>query len=154
MGVEIERKFLVTKEDWRPLGEPVHYLQGYLVADGKRTVRIRIAGKEGFLTIKGESSGMSRQEFEYRVPVGEALEMIRLCSTPVVEKYRTKVLYRGKIWEVDEFEGENKGLILAEIELTAEDESFAVPPWIGEEVTSELKYYNSRLALHPFRNWI
>lgn len=153
MGIEIERKFLVRNDDWRSLGVPIHYAQGYLVADEVRTVRIRIAGANGFLTIKGQSQGISRNEFEYQIPITEALEMLKLCTIPVIEKFRTKVLYEGKIWEVDEFEGKNKGLILAEIELKSEDEAFSIPPWIGTEVTGDLRYYNSRLARYPFSNW-
>jgi len=153
MGVEIERKFLVRNDHWRALGTPVHYAQGYLVADGIRTVRVRIAGEEGYLTIKGESTGISRLEFEYPIPVHEAFDLLQLCATPVIEKYRTKVLYEHKIWEVDEFEGKNIGLVIAEIELKSEDEPFDIPSWIGEEVTGDLKYYNSRLAIHPFQTW-
>lgn len=153
MGVEIERKFLVCNEDWRSLGIPVQYAQGYLAADGVRTVRIRIAGNDGFLTIKGASAGISRLEYEYAIPASDALEMLRLCTIPVITKYRTKIPYKGKIWEVDEFEGENEGLIMAEIELASEDESFDIPPWIGLEVTGDLRYFNSQLSVNPFRNW-
>jgi len=153
MGVEIERKYLVRDDHWRGLGTPVHYAQGYLVADGIRSVRIRIAGEEGFLTIKGETKGFSRLEFEYPIPVLEAFELLKLCATPVVEKFRTKVLHADKIWEVDEFEGQNTGLVVAEIELKSEDESFEMPSWIGEEVTGDLRYYNSRLAIHPYQDW-
>jgi CYTH domain-containing protein len=135
------------------MGTPVHYAQGYLVADNARTVRLRIAGSNGFLTIKGSSRGMSRLEFEYPIPVGDAMEMLKLCPLPVIEKFRSRILFEGKIWEVDEFEGENKGLILAEIELTSEEETFAVPDWIGEEVTGDVRYFNSRLAIHPFSKW-
>lgn len=153
MGMEIERKFLLSNDDWRPLGIPVHYAQGYLVADGERTVRVRVAGTSAFLTIKGKSQGFSRSEFEYEIPVDEALEMLQLCAIPVIEKYRTKILFEGKIWEIDEFEGENKGLIMAEIELKSEDETFVVPPWIGQEVTGDIRYFNSNLAKNPFKNW-
>ena len=153
MGVEIERKFLVLNNDWRTLGTPVNYAQGYLTADGIRTVRIRIAGEEGFITIKGGSNGISRLEFEYPIPVLDALEMLRLCAIPVIQKFRTKIDYKGKIWEIDEFEGDNKGLILAEIELTSEDESFDIPTWIGQEVTGALRYFNSQLSVRPFRSW-
>ena len=153
MGVEIERKFLVLNNDWRTLGTPVNYAQGYLTANGIRTVRIRIAGEEGFITIKGGSNGISRLEFEYPIPVLDALEMLRLCAIPVIQKFRTKIDYKGKIWEIDEFEGDNKGLILAEIELTSEDESFDIPPWIGQEVTGDLRYFNSQLSVRPFRSW-
>ena len=153
MGMEIERKFIVSNDDWRRLGSPVHYAQGYLVADGERTVRVRVAGAKGFLTIKGQTQGFSRKEFEYEVPVDEAREMLKLCSIPMVEKYRTRILYDDKIWEVDEFEGDNKGLIMAEIELKSEDETFAIPPWIGPEVTGDVRYFNSFLARNPYRNW-
>ena len=153
MGIEIERKFLVSSNEWRTLGVPVHYAQGYLVSDGYRTVRIRVAGESAFLTIKGTTKGYSRPEFEYGIPVEEAIEMFKLCSLPVIEKYRTKVLFQGKIWEVDEFQGENKGLIMAEIELKAETESFSIPTWIGKEVTGDYRYLNSRLAVNPFKNW-
>ena len=153
MGMEIERKFLLSNDDWRPLGIPVHYAQGYLVADGERTVRVRVAGTSAFLTIKGKSQGFSRSEFEYEIPVDEALDMLKLCTIPIIEKYRTKVLFEDKIWEIDEFEGENKGLIMAEIELKSEDETFVVPPWIGQEVTGDIRYFNSNLAKNPFKNW-
>lgn len=153
MGLEIERKYLLTNDDWRTLGTPIHYVQGYLVADGERTVRVRVAGANGYLTIKGKSQGFSRKEFEYPVPVDEALEMLGLCAIPVVEKYRSRVLFDDKIWEVDEFEGKNKGLIMAEIELESEDEIFSVPRWIGKEVTGDIRYYNSYLAMNPFQEW-
>lgn len=153
MAIEIERKFLVNNDDWRRLGTPVHYAQGYLVADGERTVRVRVAGANGFITIKGQSQGISRLEFEYLIPREEALEMLQLCVSPMIEKYRTKVRHEGKIWEIDEFEGDNKGLIMAEIELKSEDETFSIPPWIGEEVTGDVRYFNSQLAVYPFKNW-
>ena len=153
MGIEIERKFLLHNDDWRPLGTPVHYAQGYLVADGERTVRVRIAGDKGFITIKGPSQGISRKEFEYEIPPEDASEMLRLSSIPIVEKYRTKILYDGKIWEVDEFELQNRGLIMAEIELKSEDEIFAVPPWIGKEVTGDFRYFNSFLSRNPYNDW-
>ena len=153
MGVEIERKFLVANDDWRTFGIPVPFAQGYLVADGYRTVRIRVAGQDAFLTIKGVSKGFSRPEFEYKIPIEEAIEMLKLCSIPVLEKSRTKVVFEGKTWEVDEFEGENKGLIMAEIELKSEDEPFSIPPWIGKEVTGDNRYFNSRLAVNPYKNW-
>jgi adenylate cyclase len=153
MGIEIERKYLVKDDNWRSLGVPVHYVQGYLVSDGIRTVRVRIAGDKGYLTIKGKSNGYSRAEFEYPVPAADAKEMLKLCTIPVIEKYRTKVSYGGKIWEIDQFEGQNKGLIMAEIEIISEDEEFVMPPWIGEEVTGDLRYFNSNLAVYPFQNW-
>ncbi len=153
MGMEIERKYLVKSQEWRDLGTPVHYAQGYLVADGERTVRVRIAGPHGYLTIKGKSKGISRKEFEYSIPLDDAVELIQLCAVPIIEKYRTRVFFEGKVWEIDEFEGENKGLIMAEIELNSEDDFFSVPPWIGEEVTGDFRYYNSQLAVFPFCRW-
>ena len=154
MGLEIERKFLLSNDDWRHLGTPVHYAQGYLAADDFRTVRVRVAGNQGFLTIKGASEGFSRLEFEYPIPVAEALQMLGLCVMPMIEKFRTKISFEGKVWEIDEFEGDNRGLIMAEIELHSEEESFIIPPWIGEEVTGDKRYFNSQLALHPFQSWV
>ena len=145
--MEIERKFLVSNDEWRTYGTPVHYAQGYLVSDGERTVRVRVAGEYGYLTIKGKSQGISRTEFEYMIPVNEAVELLKLSTTPVVEKYRTKIYFRGNIWEVDEFEGRNKGLIMAEIELVSENQTFAIPSWIGEEVTGDFRYFNAHLAV-------
>jgi adenylate cyclase len=153
MATEIERKFLVTGNDWRKLAEPVPYVQGYLLADERRTVRVRIAGNSGFLTIKGKSGVMSRDEFEYNIPVKDALELLNLSVTSIIEKKRSRITWEGKVWEVDEFEGKNKGLILAEIELKSEDEFFAAPPWIGEEVTGNIHYYNSYLSMNPFSEW-
>lgn len=151
--MEIERKFLVSNNDWRVLGDPIHYMQGYLAADSVSTVRIRIAGTKGFLTIKGKSQGFSRSEYEYEVPLDEAYEMLQLCTLPVIEKYRTRVPFEEKIWEVDEFEGDNKGLIMAEIELKSEDEIISIPSWIGAEVTGDIRYFNSSLAVRPFKTW-
>jgi len=153
MATEIERKYLVKGEEWRALGIPVQFAQGYLLADGIRTVRIRIAGKSGFLTIKGKSDGMSRKEFEYPIPLEDAHEMMELSTIPIIEKRRSRIDWKGKIWEVDEFEGKNKGLIMAEIELKSEEELFDIPPWIGEEVTGDIRYYNSYLSQNPFTEW-
>lgn len=153
MALEIERKYLVSGEGWRKLAEPVQYAQGYMLADEGITVRIRIAGKSGFLTIKGKSEGMSRKEFEYQIPLEDAREMMLLSSIPIIEKKRSRIEWEGKIWEVDEFEGKNKGLIMAEIELKSEDESFAIPPWIGEEVTGDIRYFNSYLSQNPYTEW-
>jgi adenylate cyclase len=153
VGVEIERKFLLKDTGWRELANPVDYFQGYLVADGERTVRIRVAGEDGFITIKGKSNGMSRKEFEYPIPLDDARDLFSLCINHLVEKRRSKIEWEGKTWEIDEFAGDNEGLILAEIELASEEESFTLPPWIGEEVTGDLRYYNSYLSLHPYSEW-
>ena len=150
MGIEIERKYLVNGDSWRELGDPVHYIQGYLQDNEDKVVRIRIQGEKAYLTIKGRTKGLSRKEFEYPMPHEDATEMLFLCGGLIVEKKRSTIKFQGKIWEVDEFEGKNKGLILAEIELESEDESFSIPPWIGKEVSGDPRYYNSYLARHPF----
>lgn len=153
MATEIERKFLVINDSWRELGLPVHYAQGYLAADAERTVRVRIAGEKAYLTIKGPTDGISRKEFEYEIPPVEAREMLPLCPFPVIEKYRTRIDRKGKIWEVDEFKGDNEGLIMAEIELQSPDEVVDLPSWIGDEVSGDPRYFNSYLAKNPYKYW-
>ncbi len=154
MGVEIERKFLLASEAWRSLGEPVLLRQGYLCADPARTVRVRIEGEEGRLTIKSKSTGATRGEWEYPIPLSEAQELLdRLCERPLVEKYRRRIAHAGFTWEVDEFLGENVGLVVAEIELPSEDAAFDKPDWIGREVTGDKRYYNSSLIRSPYSQW-
>ena len=151
MGTEIEKKFLVTGDEWRELGVGAAYCQGYLNAAKGRTVRVRIIGDQGILTIKGPSSGSARLEFEYEIPVDEAREILdSLCEKPLIEKDRYKIEYAGFTWEVDEFKGENEGLLFAEIELDEEDQEFEKPPWIGREVTGDSRYYNANLVNNPF----
>lgn len=152
MAIEIERKFLVTGSEWRD-APAVFYSQGYLNRDKERTVRVRIAGEQAFLTIKGLSQGMSRLEFEYEIPLVDARALLLLCEQPLIEKYRRKIPFAGFIWEIDEFLGENQGLVVAEIELPAEDVIFAIPEWIGEEVTQDARYFNSNLAREPYKGW-
>ena len=152
MGVEIERKFKV-KEHFRPTGVGIEMAQGYLSRDPRRTVRIRIAGIQGFLTIKGETCGATRSEYEYEIPAEEARELLALCDTPLVEKTRYVEMFCGKRWEVDIFHGANEGLRVAEIELAAEAEEFALPEWAGDEVTGERRYYNAALIAHPYSAW-
>ncbi|MGV8835331.1 CYTH domain-containing protein [Cellvibrio sp.] len=152
MAIEIERKFLVVGDAWRD-APPVFYSQGYLNRDKARTVRVRIAGEEAFLTIKGTSVGARRAEFEYPIPVWDARELLALCEQPLIEKNRRKVLHEGFVWEVDEFLGENLGLVVAEIELPAEDAGFAKPDWVGDEVTEDARYFNSNLSRVPFNRW-
>ncbi len=152
MAIEIERKFLVVGDAWRA-APPVFYSQGYLNRDKVRTVRVRIAGEEAFLTIKGTSVGARRAEFEYPIPVWDARELLALCEQPLIEKNRRKILHEGFIWEVDEFLGENLGLVVAEIELPAEDAVFTKPDWVGEEVTEDARYFNSNLSRTPFTCW-
>lgn len=154
MGVEIERKFLVAGEGWRAQGEPVLLRQGYLSSQAERTVRVRIEGERAVLTIKSKNVGAARGEWEYEIPVAEAAELLDgLCERPLIEKYRRRIPFGGFVWEVDEFLGENAGLVVAEIELPAEDAVFAKPDWVGEEVTQDLRYLNSRLIKQPFSTW-
>ncbi|MCD2515930.1 CYTH domain-containing protein [Massilia sp. G4R7] len=154
MGVEIERKFLVRGDAWRTLGAATLLRQGYLCADPERTVRVRIEGEQGVLTIKSKNEGASRGEWEYPLPLRDAEELLdRLCERPLVEKIRRRIDYQGFTWEVDEFLGENAGLVVAEIELPAEDTAFERPEWIGREVTGERRYYNSSLIRLPFSKW-
>ncbi len=148
MPVEIERKFLVAKDCWRGHARGQRYCQGYL-SKGDVTVRVRRAGPRAFLTIKGSGDGIVRPEFEYEVPVEEAEEMIKLCRRPLTEKTRYEVLHEGVLWEVDEFEGENAGLVLAEVELEHPDQLLALPEWVGAEVTSDQRYRNSQLVDAP-----
>lgn len=154
MGVEIERKFLTAGDGWRALGEPVLLRQGYLSSDPERVVRVRIEGGLAMLTIKGRSVGASRGEWEYPIPLADAAELLeRLCEQPLVEKYRRRIAFGGMTWEVDEFLGANAGLVVAEIELDAEDQAFSKPDWIGAEVTDDPRYYNSSLIRHPYSRW-
>ena len=153
MGVEIERKFLLSGDGWRNLGTAVPMRQGYLSSDKARVVRVRIEGDHACITIKGKSSGATRGEWEYAVPVADAEELLALCEQPLVEKVRRRIDYQGHTWEVDEFFGVNQGLVVAEIELGAEDEAFARPAWIGEEVTDDPRYYNSSLVKKPYSAW-
>lgn len=154
MGIEIEKKFLVTNEDWKKLSTGTCYRQGYLCSGSGRTVRVRIAGDRGFLTVKGKSVGAARSEYEYEIPLVDAGEMLEnLCERPLIEKVRYRIPFENHIWEVDEFSGENEGLIVAEVELGCEDEVFAIPDWIGSEVTGDTRYYNASLVNYPFSRW-
>jgi adenylate cyclase len=153
MAKEIERKFLVNGDNWRQLGEGSLYRQGYIASQGA-TVRVRIAGNQGYLTIKGPTVNFSRSEFEYPIPLADAEEMLdTLCDRPLIEKTRYKIEWAGLVWEVDEFAGANQGLILAEVELTDEAQQVEIPNWIGTEVTGDVRYYNSYLVKHPFLEW-
>ncbi|MDR1730384.1 MAG: CYTH domain-containing protein [Prevotellaceae bacterium] len=153
MNIEIERKFLLKDDSWKKNAVGTHYAQGYLNRPGEITVRVRIAGEKAFLTIKSKTKGISRQEFEYEIPKQDARELLKLSQTPVVEKIRYKIEYAGKCWEIDEFSGKNEGLVVAEIELNAENESFEKPEWIGKEVSDDKRYFNSSLARNPFSEW-
>lgn len=154
MGKEIERKFLVSGTKWKELAKGITYRQGYLSTVKERTVRVRTIGENGYLTIKGISVGATRSEFEYEIPVSDAnFILANLCEKPIIEKKRYKIEFNNFVWEVDEFYGDNKGLIVAEIELTAENEKFDLPDWIGKEVTDDSKYFNSNLIKNPFKSW-
>ncbi|MDY0746165.1 CYTH domain-containing protein [Paucibacter sp. R3-3] len=153
MGIEIERKFLVVGEAWKQGLTPERLSQGYLNRDKQRTVRVRLAGGAAWLTIKGESRGATRAEFEYPIPVEDAEQLLALCDGPRVEKYRWRVPHGGLVWEVDEFLGDNAGLVVAEVELAAEDQAFDMPSWAGEDVTADPRYFNSSLASRPFKDW-
>ncbi len=153
VGIEIERKFLVINDAWRHGAVGEEYCQGYLSQYPNPTIRVRTQGTKAFLTIKGKATGIARPEFEYEIPFEEAKELQTLCITSFVIKTRYKILYEGKTWEVDEFHGENEGLIIAEIELKHPDDSINKPSWIGQEVSHDSRYTNSRLAIHPFRKW-
>jgi adenylate cyclase len=152
MGVEIERKFLVQGDGWKT-STGVLYRQGYLNRDKNRTVRVRMAGDAAFLTVKGVSVGATRAEFEYPIPMADAEGLLALCDGPLVEKTRHLVRVGDTLWEVDEFAGDNAGLVVAEVELIAEDQPFARPDWLGAEVTHDARYFNSNLASHPFSCW-
>ncbi|GGH08481.1 CYTH domain-containing protein [Pedobacter zeae] len=155
MGKEIERKFLIDHQKWDNLGKPEGKLlrQGYLLTDKDKTIRVRATESKGFLTIKGQTIGATRSEHEYEIPVAEAIELLDNFSVSELSKTRYEITFNGKLWEVDVFLGDNKGLIVAEIELESEDETFDLPDWVGVEVTGEEKYYNANLTTRPFKRW-
>jgi adenylate cyclase len=151
---EIERKFLVDAKAWVPQSAGTLYQQGYLSSVKERVVRVRLEGDAGKLTIKGASQGITRVELEYAIPTQDAELMLRtLCERPLIEKTRHKENHGGKLWEIDVFHGDNEGLVVAELELASEDETFEWPSWVTEEVSSDPRYYNSNLLTAPFRSW-
>ena len=154
MSVEIERKFLVLGDDWKKLGQAVAIRQGYLSSQRDRVVRVRIEDQKATLTIKGRVTGITRGEWEYEIPVAEADQLLNgLCERPLIEKTRTRIVHEGMVWEVDEFFGENQGLVVAEIELESEAQAFAKPDWVGVEVTDDARYFNANLLRHPYSAW-
>jgi CYTH domain-containing protein len=155
MGVEIERKYLVDHEKWRALKKPkgIHYKQGYILNDGKQTVRVRVSDKKAHLNLKSAMHGFSRKEFEYEIPLSDGLELFENFVKSSTEKIRYEIPFEGYVWEVDEFLGDNTGLIIAEIELESEEDNFEQPDWIGEDVTDDERYTNSSLSLNPYKNW-
>ncbi|TCD01209.1 CYTH domain-containing protein [Pedobacter psychroterrae] len=155
MGIEIERKFLVKMDLWQALEKPEgkHYRQGYLLNKEDRVVRIRIAGDQGFITIKGAGDGISRIEYEYEIPKSDAEEMLERFQPEGIEKIRYRIPEgSGLVWELDEFLGANQGLVLAEIELSSQDQRFTKPDWLGQEVSEDERYSNSSLALRPLQS--
>ena len=154
MGEEIERKFLVSGEAWRETAEGTRYRQGFLSTEPERTVRVRVAGPRGSITVKGKNLGARRAEFEYEIPVADAERMLdTLCKRPLIEKVRYVLAVGVHTWEIDVFEGDNAGLVVAEIELRREDEAFERPEWVGDEVTDDPRYFNSNLVANPYRAW-
>ena len=154
MGREIERKFLVKFDTYKGSSNGILYKQGYLCSEVERVVRVRLIGCKAYITIKGKNVGAARDEYEYEIPYKDAEEIIeKLCEKPIVEKIRYMDEYEGFTWEIDEFHGENEGLIVAEIELNSENENFKKPDWVGEEVTDDSRYYNSNLGRNPYKNW-
>ncbi|WP_397364010.1 CYTH domain-containing protein [Olleya sp. R77988] len=154
--IEIERKFLVTSNAFKTEAfKQTRIVQGFLSTNKKRTVRVRLKGEQGYLTIKGQSSknGLSRFEWEKEIPKEESNQLLKLCKKGVIDKVRYEIKIDNHTFEVDEFFGNNEGLIIAEVELISENEAFSKPNWLGKEVTGDIKYYNSQLSKHPFKNW-
>ena len=151
---EIERKFLVNTDIWEPQGTGIHYIQGYISANVKRVVRVRIAGDKAFLGVKSLVANFTRLEFEYGIPVADAHSLLGLfCKKPLVEKHRHRETHHGKLWEIDVFHGENDGLVVAEIELGSEDEEFVLPGFAIREVSMDQRYFNYNLHRKPFCGW-
>lgn len=154
MGKEIERKFLVKDETYKKLCSGKQYKQGYLNSSPERTVRVRLIDNKGFLTIKDKGNNLTRSEFEYEIPYIDAEEILNnICEKPIIVKTRYSYNYMGHLWEIDEFHGENEGLVVAEIELSNESENFILPDWIGEEVSYDSRYLNSHLISNPYKRW-
>ena len=156
MAVEIERKFIVTNDCYKALAfQSDRIAQGYICREGGNSARVRVRGDKGYITIKGPSldGGLSRFEWEKEIPVAEALELLKLCHDAIIDKMRYLVKWGNHIFEVDEFFGENEGLVIAEIELSVVDEQFEKPDFIGQEVTGDKRYYNSRLTRFPYKSW-
>lgn len=154
MATEIERKYLVVGDAWRSEAVGTVFRQGYLSAVKERVVRVRVAGDRGYLTIKGITVGAVRSEFEYEIPRSDADQLLdQLCEKPLIEKTRYEIKAGGLTWEIDEFDGANRGLTVAEVELTDEEQELTLPNWVGEEVTRDPRYFNSNLIAHPFSEW-
>lgn len=154
MAAEVERKFLVIGQQWRTLATGVPYRQGYLSTVKERTVRVRTAGAHAYLTVKGLTTGVSRLEFEYEIPVADANRMLdELCERPLIEKLRYRIPFGALTWEVDEFLGDNRGLVVAEVELERADQPIDRPGWIGADISADPRYFNSNLVRRPYSTW-
>lgn len=153
MATEIERKFLLRDTGFLKNLAGERICQGYLSDAVDATVRVRVVGDQGFLTIKGRSQGISRSEFEYPIPVADAEQLLAMCSAGRIDKIRYRIPHASHLWEVDVFSGANQGLVVAEIELASEDEPFSRPDWLGEEVSHDPRYFNSQLSRTPFSSW-
>jgi adenylate cyclase len=154
MAFEIERKFLVLSREYGTLATPEIFIQGYISIQEDKIVRVRIAGDKAFVTFKSKISNTRRNEYEYEIPLDDAKSMLEtMCLPNKIEKLRYKIMHDGNLWEVDEFKGANAGLIIAEIELTSEEQHFSKPSWVGEEVTDDMRYLNAHLALKPYSQW-
>ncbi len=154
MALEIERKFLLLSDEYKAASTSKRIIQGYICSDKNRVVRVRIYGEKAYITIKNATIGFARNEFEYAIPVEDAQVMLaEICEKPIIEKVRHRYDYKGFCWEIDEFHGENEGLVMAEIEFPSVDCVFEKPPFIGEEVTNDTRYYNASLIRNPYKNW-
>jgi adenylate cyclase len=155
MAIEIERKFLLKNTSWQEVAEPgMKYSQGYLVGSKNASVRVRVEGERAFINIKSATIDITRQEFEYEIPLTDAQQLLdSLCEKPLISKTRYHVKYEQHTWEIDVFDGDNAGLVVAEIELKDINEPFAKPGWLGDEVSNDVRYYNVNLVKHPFKDW-
>jgi adenylate cyclase len=155
MGVEIERKFLVDHEKWGEVQKPegTHYRQGYILSNKEQTVRVRVSDKKGYINLKSKVSEVSRKEYEYEIPLEDGIEILNEFTKHGTEKTRYRIPFEGRTWEVDVFAGDNKGLIVAELELKSENEEFGKPDWVTTEVTNDGRYTNASLAVKPFSQW-
>jgi CYTH domain-containing protein len=150
VAAEVERKFLIRDDTWNDGSHGVRIAQGYLTLDPDRTVRVRLAGENAWITVKGRTQGITRAEFEYQIPPDDARDLLELCLPSVIDKTRHRIEFRGHVWEVDVFHGANEGLVIAEVELADESVSPELPPWIGLEVSDDVRYFNANLASRPF----
>lgn len=154
MGIEIERKFLVKNDTWKKGASGIRYCQGYICRGGGATVRVRTCAGLGYLTIKKHGGEITHMEYEYEIPFAEAREMLaKICIQPLIDKERYRIVHEGFVWEVDEFMGENSGLVVAEIELEYPGQVFPLPGWIDREVSGDPKYYNASLVSYPYSRW-